>query len=91
MESTGTKESTREENAGGKGSIRKERVKYAGGGNSSGHDQQDFGRESVGQNGKYGELKEVQEEKRYGNVERDTSKTTIVGGEIVRRAKAHKG
>ena len=53
--------------------------KYAGGGTWSGHAQQDFGRGSAGQNGK------------YGNVERDTCKRTIVGGEIGKRAKAHKG
>ena len=29
--------------------------------------------------------------RKYGNVERDTSKTEIVGGEIGRRAKVHKG
>ena len=38
-------------------------MKYAGGGTWSGHAQQDFGRGSEGQNGKYGEMKEVWEEK----------------------------
>ena len=43
--------------------------KYTGGGTWSGHAQQDFGRGSAGQNGKYGELKEVWEKRKYGNVE----------------------
>ena len=36
--------------------------KYERGGTSSGHAQEDFGRENAGENGKYGELKEVQKE-----------------------------
>ena len=33
----------------------------------------------------------MQRKRKYGNVEQDTSKTTIVGGKIGRRAIAHKG
>ena len=57
----------------------------------SGHDQQHFVRGSRRQNGKHGEMKKVQEEKKVRNVERDASETTIVGGEIGSRAKALKG
>ena len=54
--------------------------KYAEGGTWSGHAQQDFGRGSAGEKGSTG----------MWNHERDTNKTTIVGGEIGMRAKAHK-
>ena len=53
--------------------------KYAGGETWSGHGQQEFGRGNAGQNGKYGEIK------------RNTRKTTIFREKIGRRAKAHKG
>ena len=39
--------------------------KYAGGGASSGHVQEDFGSVSAGQNGKYGKIKKVQETRKY--------------------------
>ena len=54
--------------------------KYDGGEIWSGHAQVDFGRGSVGQNGKY------RRKRKYGNVERDTSKTIIAGVKIGRRA-----
>ena len=41
-------------------------MKYAERGTWRGHAQQDFGMGSAGQNGKYGKLKEVQEEKEVG-------------------------
>ena len=65
--------------------------KYAGGETQGEHVQQDFGRENARQNRKYEEMKEVQEKKEVWNVEQDTSTTTIAGGEIRRRVKAHKG
>ena len=38
-----------------------------------------------------GNWRKLGRKSKYGNVERDTSKATIVGEEIGRRAKAHKG
>ena len=40
---------------------------------------------------KLGSLNKMQEETKYGDVELETSKKTIVGGGIGRGAKAHKG
>ena len=74
--------STGKGNAGGKGSTWKERVSTL---------KEDleracsagFWKESAGQNGKY------ERKRKYMTVERDTSKTTMVDGEIGRRAKTH--
>ena len=68
MERTETKGSTGKGNAEGKSIVhgrkgKRDAGKFAGGGTWSEHVQQDFGRRSAGQHGKYGELKEVREEK----------------------------